>query len=133
MMGSRQRGLLSRLGSGRRENAPLESVMDHLRDMLNTRLGSAPSCPEYGIIDFADVCHEVPEAIGTIQQSIRATIQKFEPRLRNVSVRYVPTDDPLTIRFEVVARLTNAPRTTVRFSTALNSGGNVTVEPGTGK
>ena len=47
----------------------------------------------------------MPEAIGAIQQSIRATILKYEPRLKNVSVRFVPSEDPLSVRFEVVARL----------------------------
>jgi len=96
--------------------------------MLNTPQGESITVPDYGLVDFADVCHNMPEAIGSIQQSIRATILKYEPRLRNVSVRFVPSDDQLSVRFEVVARLADSRRSVVRLRTAMNTGGHMTVE-----
>ena len=122
------RGLLSRLASGSRRTDVVSSVVDHLKDMLNTRTGESVTVPDFGVVDFSDVCHNMPEAIGAIQQSIRATILKYEPRLKNVSVRFVPSEDPLIIRFEVVARLNDARRSVVRLRTSLNSGGQVAVE-----
>jgi len=122
------RGLLSRLATGARQNDTVSSVVDHLRDMLNTPQGESITVPDYGLVDFADVCHNMPEAIGSIQQSIRATILKYEPRLRNVSVRFVPSDDQLSVRFEVVARLADSRRSVVRLRTAMNTGGHMTVE-----
>jgi len=122
------RGLLSRLASGARQNDTVSSVVDHLRDMLNTPQGESVTVPDYGLVDFADVCHNMPEAIGAIQQSIRATILKYEPRLRNVSVRFVPSEDPLQVRFEVVARLADSRRSVVRLRTAMSSGGHITVD-----
>lgn len=125
---SNSRGLLSRLSTGARSNDTISSVVDHLRDMLNTPQGESLTVPDYGLIDFADVCHNMPEAIGAIQQSIRATILKYEPRLRNVSVRFVPSEDPLQVRFEVVARLADSRRSVVRLRTAMNTGGHMTVD-----
>jgi len=125
---SNSRGLLSRLSTGSRQNDTISSVVDHLRDMLNTPQGESLTVPDYGLIDFADVCHNMPEAIGAIQQSIRATILKYEPRLRNVSVRFVPSEDPLQVRFEVVARLADSRRSVVRLRTAMNTGGHMTVD-----
>jgi type VI secretion system protein len=125
---SSSRGLLSRLASGARQNDTVSSVVDHLRDMLNTPQGESVTAPDYGLVDFADVCHNMPEAIGAIQQSIRATILKYEPRLRNVSVRYVPSEDPLQVRFEVVARLADSRRSVVRLRTSMNTGGHMTVD-----
>ena len=122
------RGLLSRLATGARQNDTVSSGVDHLRDMLNTPQGESITVPDYGLVDFADVCHNMPEAIGSIQQSIRATILKYEPRLRNVSVRFVPSDDQLSVRFEVVARLADSRRSVVRLRTAMNTGGHMTVE-----
>lgn len=122
------RGLLSRLASGTRQNDTVSSVVDHLRDMLNTPQGESVTVPDYGLVDFSDVCHNMPEAIGAIQQSIRATILKYEPRLRNVSVRFVPSDEPLSLRFEVVARLADSRRSVVRLRTAMNTGGQMTVD-----
>ncbi|MCA9606740.1 MAG: type VI secretion system baseplate subunit TssE [Myxococcales bacterium] len=125
---SSSRGLLSRLATGARQNDTVSSVVDHLRDMLNTPQGESVTAPDYGLVDFADVCHNMPEAIGAIQQSIRATILKYEPRLRNVSVRYVPSEDPLQVRFEVVARLADSRRSVVRLRTSMNTGGHMTVD-----
>lgn len=125
---SNSRGLLSRLASGSRKADTVSSVVAHLGDMLNTRVGESVTVPDYGLVDFADVCHNMPEAIGAIQQSIRATILKYEPRLKNVSVRFVPGDDPLTVRFEVVARLADARRSVVRLRTAMSAGGHMAVE-----
>lgn len=122
------RGLLSRLASGSRRPDVVSSVVDHLRAMLNTRQGESATVPDFGLVDFSDVCHQMPEAIGAIQQSIRATIMKYEPRLKNVSVRFVPSDDPLVVRFEVVARLADARRSVVRLRTSLSAGGQVTVD-----
>jgi type VI secretion system protein len=122
------RGLLSRLASGSRRADVVSSVVDHLRVMLNTRQGESATVPDFGLVDFADVCHNMPEAIGAIQQSIRATILKYEPRLKNVSVRFVPSENPLVVRFEVVARLADARRSVVRLQTALSAGGQVNVD-----
>jgi len=122
------RGLLSRLASGARQNDTVSSVVDHLRDMLNTPQGESVTVPDYGLVDFADVCHNMPEAIGAIQQSIRATILKYEPRLRNVSVRFVPSEDQLSVKFEVVARLADSRRSVVRLRTAMSTGGHMTVD-----
>lgn len=122
------RGLLSRLATGSRKADTVSSVVDHLANMLNTRVGESVTVPDYGLVDFSDVCHNMPEAIGAIQQSIRATILKYEPRLRNVSVRFVPSEDPLKVQFEVVARLADTRRSVVRLRTALNAGGHMSIE-----
>jgi len=103
-------------------------VVAHLSDMLNTRAGDSPAVPDYGLLDFQDVVHNMPDAIGMIQQAIRATILKYEPRLKNVSVRFVPSEDPLVLRFEVVARLNDARRSVVRLRTAMIPGGRVNIE-----
>lgn len=122
------RGLLSRIGTGERRPDVVSSVVAHLRDMLNTRQGESVTVPGYGLVDFQDIVHAMPEAIGTLQKAIRATVLEYEPRLRNVSVRHVPGEDPLTLRFEIVARLTDAARTVVRVQTELNAAGRFDVD-----
>lgn len=122
------RGLLSRLRNGERSPDTVGSVVAHLRDLLNTRVGDAATVPDYGLIDFSDLCHNFPEAISYLQQSIRATILKYEPRLRNVSVRFVPDEDPLVVRFEIVARLADDRRSVVRLKTACDAAGRFSVD-----
>jgi type VI secretion system protein len=55
-------------------------------------------------------------------------ILKYEPRLKNVSVRYIPDEEPLVLRFEVVARLNDDSRSLVRLRTSMMSGGNFRVD-----
>lgn len=128
------RGLLSRLTasslSEARPNNELESIVEHLRALLNTRQGEAPSVPDFGVVDFTDLVHSFPEAIQTLQRCIRATILQFEPRLKNVVVQHVRDDEVLVLKFQITAQLQNKGGKSggaVRFETQLRAGGNITV------
>ncbi len=123
------RALLSRIGekSGARVDE-VESVLAHLRVLLNTRRGESVTVPEFGVIDFADVMHEFPGGIQQLAKSIRATISQFEPRLRNVNVRHVAEEGSLTLRFEITAQLAEGRSSrTLRLSTTVRAGGRVDV------
>ncbi|WAS95838.1 type VI secretion system baseplate subunit TssE [Nannocystis punicea] len=123
-----RRGLLARLSTGGQRIGELESIVTHLQELLNTRSGESLSAPDFGIVDFADVVHNFPEATQVLQQSIRATILKYEPRLRNVSVHPVPSGDTLMIAFEVSARLASgAQRGVFRVRTEMTSTGKIQV------
>jgi type VI secretion system protein len=81
------------------------------------------------VVDFVDLVHEFPGAAHIIQRSIRDTITKYEPRLRNVRVRHVPSEDPLILSFEISARLTNDRRRgLVRVRTMVSEGGRFQVD-----
>ena len=123
-----QRGLLSRLGTGQRRVDTVQSVIDHLKVLLNTCSGECETVPDFGLTDFSDIVHELPHGVHKIQQNIRNVILKYEPRLKNVSVRFLPTDEPLLLRFEVVARLNDESRSVVRLQTQMSSGGQINVE-----
>jgi type VI secretion system protein len=125
------RGLLSRLGKGashqRSQNSP-ETIVAHLRALLNTRMGGAVTVPDLGIIDFVDVVDQYPTSIQTLQRSIRDTLSHYEPRLTNVTVRFTPGDDPLVLRFEILAQLVEGGgRQTLRIQTQMSPGGKVDV------
>jgi type VI secretion system protein len=124
-----RRGLLARLAASEGSLAPLghpvASITEHLRALLNTRKGESVSAPGFGILDFNDVLHLYPAAISRMQQSIRAAIQEFEPRLRSVAVVHVPEEqEPTALRFDIIAQLHLPGRgDTVRFHTRLHPGG----------
>mgnify|MGYP001160600032 FL=1 len=123
-----RRGLLARLSSGGQRVAELESIVAHLHELLNTRVGESLSAPDFGIVDFADLVHNFPEATQVLQQSIRATVMKYEPRLRSVSVTPVPSQDPLSLAFEISGRLASgAHRGPFRVRTELSSSGKMQV------
>lgn len=123
-----RRGLLARLSSGGQKIAEIESIITHLYDLLNTRVGEALCAPDFGIVDFADLVHNFPEATQVLQQSIRATIMKYEPRLRSVAVTPVQSQDPLALAFEISGRLASgAHRGPFRVRTELTSTGKMQV------
>lgn len=123
------RALLSRLGA--RDARPVEvvdSIVANLRALLNTRRGGCVTAPDFGILDFADVVHDFPGGIQQLARSIRATVLLYEPRLRNVSVRHVPEDSPLALRFEILAQVAEGKSArTLRFATTVRPGGRVDV------
>lgn len=123
------RGLLSRIASeshSKRGDAS-ESVVLHLRSLLNMRMGSAATVPGMGVPDFTDLVHNFPSSSLTLTQAIRATILSYEPRLKNVMVRHVPDDTPLVVRFEVSAQLADDKNTVIKFRTEFAPGGRINV------
>lgn len=121
------RGLLARLGTNQRHVDPVQSVIEHLQVLLNTCVGDSATVPDFGLTDFSDIVHELPHGVHKIQQTIRNVILKYEPRLRNVSVRFIPSEEALTLRFEVVARMADESRSVVRLQTQMSSGGKIEV------
>ncbi len=122
------RALLSRIAAGdTRPVDPVESISAHLRALLNTRRGDAMAS-DFGILDFNDVVHEFPGGIQQLAKSIRATVLQYEPRLKNVAVRHVPDESPLTLRFEISGQLAEGRSArTLRFATTVKPGGRVDV------
>jgi type VI secretion system protein len=124
------RGLLSRIGSpaGAHAVQAADAVIEHLRVLLNTRRGEAPTVPHYGVPDFSDVVHSFPGGIQALQKAIRETITEFEPRLKSVQVRHVPNDDDvLTLRFEITGRLAEGGRL-LKLQTRVLAGGKINVD-----
>jgi type VI secretion system protein len=81
-------------------------VIRHLQRLLNTRQGSAPIAEDYGIPDLTHFMQRVPETAGDMENAIREVIEKYEPRLMSVRVRYVPLEEnELTLRFQVQAKM----------------------------
>jgi type VI secretion system protein len=123
------RGILSRItGESTRGVDDIELIVGNLQALLNTRLGDAVSAEGFGVVDLVDIIHDFPAAAQIMQRSIRATIARYEPRLRNVSVRTVPSEDPLVLTFEISGRLIDDRRRgVVRLRSEMTHGGRVTV------
>lgn len=105
------------------------SVLRHLVQMLNTRRGSVQTLPDYGLPDFNDMALRFPDAIGEIKKEIKACVEKYEPRLRNVHIEHVPDEtQPLALRYEISATLTlENEKSNILFETTFNSMGKVSV------
>ncbi len=109
------------------------AVTQHLARLLNTRQGSALTCPDYGLIEVSEVLYDFPDAIGIMQRALKNTIQTYEPRLKNVQVRHLKSDvaGEMILQFEITAQLQlpDGRRQSLRFGTAVDGSGNVKVGP----
>ncbi|NMC74920.1 MAG: type VI secretion system baseplate subunit TssE [Geobacteraceae bacterium] len=109
-----------------------KSVMRDLENLLNTRR-SIQEVPDahthvgtslftYGLGDFTSFNTRSPSVRIHIRQEIERTISLFEPRLKNLSVRFdVPGENERTLRFRVTALLVVTPLSEpVAFDTYLD-------------
>ena len=106
-----------------------DSILQNLIQMCCTRAGTMLTCPDYGIADVSEMIHSFPDAITIMAQSLRHTIQTYEPRLQNVQVLHVPSEQlDLTLRFEIRARVVlENSKTAVKFETALDTSRKLTI------
>jgi type VI secretion system protein len=107
-----------------------DSILRHLQRMLNTRQGNAPTVPDYGVPDLTELARGFPASSSTLEESIRACVEKYEPRLREVTVRYKESpDDVLSLSFEVTGRLVvHGEEAGVWFLTKIDPEGRVDVK-----
>ena len=84
----------------------IDSVVRHLQRLLNTHQGSVEIAADYGIPDFMHFLQGGPKAALDVETAIRDVIEKYEPRLTGVRVRYIALEDGMpTLRFQIQARL----------------------------
>lgn len=118
---SRERSLLERIALGEERardpyarakgedlDALIESVRHHLIRLLNARHGMSEALPDYGIPALTDLVVGSRDYLTTVQEAIRITIEKYEPRLHRVRVSLVGDDEgshARTLAFRVDAIL----------------------------
>lgn len=105
----------------------IDSVLANLDRILNERHGNTPIQEDYGIPCISDLVHNFPDATQLMRNAIKVAIEKYEPRLRRVTVKSVPVEgDPLALNFEITAELvTEEDRQSVWFETHIDSQGKV--------
>lgn len=120
--------------NGATERQRLErSLARHLTDMLNTRRGSVPVAPDYGIADVTDLGRSfTEESVEEFKAELERVIMRYEPRLSSVRVKHTPRPEmPLSAVFEIEAAVnTEYGRQTLRFETMLDATGAVRLAGG---
>ncbi len=107
----------------------VQSIKEHLATLLNTRRGSLPHLPDYGLPDSSQVSMKDRVAISKFGKDIEETVKKYEPRLIHVRVR--PTEDEpestadFRLGFLLEARIINE---STRFHAFFSSSGSADVE-----
>ena len=91
-----------------------KSIVDHLTRLLNTRQGSVPIDPNYGMSDLSNIAGSF--AIGTTEsicEEVAIQISRYEPRVANPRITVSNSTDErnvIALRFDVTARLVDAQR-----------------------
>ncbi len=104
------------------------SIMDHLNRMFNTRNGSIPHLKDYGLPDISEIYRKVPEGIEELKAAVKRTVERYEPRLKNV--RVVRRDDnQKDARLVFILSGEIKKGGLVRFQTTFISTGNSQISP----
>jgi type VI secretion system protein len=81
----------------------VSSILGHLQRILNTRQGSVPVDPDFGVPDFTNLAGSF--STGTTDQIIQdmgRMIQRYEPRLRRPNVAFAATqEEVLSLAFSI--------------------------------
>lgn len=134
----REERLLERLDSMERdpsrrlrtdEGRLLDSILTHLRCILNTRQGAVPIALDYGVPDFLDFLQRYPYSSREIESSIRRAIELYEPRLEGVQVTSLPQEDEvLFLRFQIRAQVSEESKLQVNFETVVETDGRISLK-----
>ena len=108
----------------------VDSILSNLHRLLNTRRGGVPISADFGIPEFGSVVYTMPDSLSEFQQAIKDAIEKFEPRLRHVRIRFVESEeDVLHLCFEVRAQLVaEGDRAVLSLKTLVDANGQVSLQ-----
>jgi type VI secretion system protein len=70
----------------------VQSIKEHLSILLNTRSGSIPHLPDYGLPESTQVSMKDRISISSFGKALEETVRKYEPRLTRVRVRSIERD-----------------------------------------
>ena len=119
------RTVYSRPDSGRK----VESVIQYLQKLLNSKQGTTLMDEAYGMPDFTDLTVLFPDSVRDIERSISETMQRYEPRLSQVKVDFVFQDEEsLSLRFQIHAILkTDENELAVTLESAIDTNGKMKI------
>ncbi len=103
------------------------SILGHLQHLLNTRQGTVLIDDGYGMPDiFFTQGTSFHDNSQSMVQLLTETIRKYEPRLKNVTVRMKPRmNEVLEQHFTVQATLTRDETARFEFSAVVSSEGKI--------
>ena len=110
----------------------IQSIVNHLQKMLNTRQGSVPIAEDYGMPDLTNFPGEdLMGAAEELQRIIKTVIQKYEPRLENADIRVDPKPGEtsfLRFRLEGVLTTNRDKQIPIVLETVVTAEGKVQIE-----
>lgn len=108
-----------------------KSVLEDIKDLYNTQKGTVLISDEMGVPDFTSMLNRLgPQELDTITQSLREVTEKYEPRMKNITVRHMPRDDEYGVmRFTVNAGLSFRDQDiSIEYEALVQGNGSVDIE-----
>jgi len=109
------------------KNRRIMSLMDHLNRMFNTREGSITHLQDYGLPDISEIYRKMPHGIEELQEAIKRSVEKYEPRMHRVKVLPRDAGEKFKLVFIISGELKGGG--VVRFQTTFTSMGNSSIAP----
>jgi len=104
----------------------IDSVVNHLKKILNTRQGNVPIAADYGIPDLTNFMQNYPDSVKEIEKGICNAISVYESRLNSVKVSFIPqVEDFLCLRFQITAELKDDSGKNINIETIVDSDGKI--------
>lgn len=108
-----------------------QSVLADISSLYNTQQGTVLIADDMGVPDFASLLNRFgPKEVDVITQSLREVTEKYEPRMRNVRVSFLPRDDEHEVlRFSVSGSLEfQGQDIPIEFSALIQGNGTVSID-----
>ena len=109
-------------------DAIVQSVIENLGRLLNTRRGGVSHMPEFGLPDLTEIYRDVPESIEALRRAVRETVEAYEPRLNRVRVTHHATD-PFDMQIVLVLHGELPDKRRIELRTTFSSADIVRVDP----
>ena len=107
----------------------VDSILKNLQLMLNTTQGNCLTDLKYGLPHLTTVQSEMPVSVRGFLSALKGSLERCEPRLKNVRVQHVPSrDNRMELRFQISGLIMDEDeRTSVRFETCLTDDGKMEI------
>ncbi len=87
----------------------IESILDNLSEVLNTRRGYGSFLKDFGILDLSDQASREQIALAVVKE-VQRCIEAYEPRVVVHEFKEVPQLHPTRIAFSLVCSIADQDR-----------------------
>ncbi len=113
------------------EDHLIESIQANLQRVINARRGFAPVAPDYGLSDLSDLTG-FGSSIPRVEEEIRKLVERYEPRLTNVKVRFLARQEQrFILQFDITGQMSlGSKNRPALFRSIVEPSGEMTVRRG---
>lgn len=107
----------------------IDSIVEHLQKVLNSKQGTTLMDEAFGMPDFTDIAPLFPASVREIEKIIERTIERYEPRLLGVHVDFLMQDEQnLSLCFNIKAVMKQgSEQTRVQLESAIDTNGKTVI------